>query len=183
SPQEENQCKVEPVKWNGRQGGGWLLRDAKGQPLRRFVNTRYTGTPDDKSKMDIWSYYQNGVEVYREWATKNGDPPDQVRRMNAGGMKWGVDENKDGKIDGWKMISAEEASQELLMAVATRDPARFQALLVSDTEMKMAELPAAEANRLRQARAGASAKFQAAITKVGALDPKAAQSLHLETAA
>src|SRR5262245_13917416 len=88
SPQEENQCKVEPVKWNGRQGGGWLLRDAKGQPLRRFVNTRYTGTPDDKSKMDIWSYYQNGVEVYREWATKNGDPPDQFRRMNAGGMKW-----------------------------------------------------------------------------------------------
>ncbi|HZT80789.1 MAG TPA: thioredoxin-like domain-containing protein [Gemmataceae bacterium] len=181
TPQEVSLCKVEPVKW-GRQGGGWLLRDPQGKPLRRFYNTRYTGSSDDKSKMDIWCYYQDGVEVYREWASRNGGPADQFRWMNAGGMKWGVDENGDGKIDHWKMISLEEVGQELLQAVLTRDSARFQALLVSDAELKAMDLPAAEANRARQLRAGATAKFQAACSKLGGTDPKAVQWLHVEIA-
>src|SRR5262249_47181010 len=145
--QEEAQCKVEAAKW-GNSGSGWMLKDSQGRPLRRFYNTRYTD-PKDGTRMDVWSYYKDGVEVYREWASKNGDAPDQFRWLNAGGMKWGVDHNKDGKIDSWKMISAEEVSQELLQAVAARDYARLEALLISEAEIKMLDLPAAEAKRIR----------------------------------
>jgi hypothetical protein len=177
--QEESSCKVEQVKW-GRSGSGWLLRDAKGRPLRRFYNTRFTDV-NDGTKMDVWCYFKDGVEVYREWASKNGAPPDQFRWMNAGGMKWGVDENHDGKIDSWKMISPEEVSQEVLQAIATHDAARFQALLISEAELKALELPAAEITRIQAARAGAAAKFQATLAKLTSLDAKT-RWLHLEAA-
>ncbi|HXG11361.1 MAG TPA: thioredoxin-like domain-containing protein [Gemmataceae bacterium] len=171
SPQEESLCKVEPVKW-GRQGAGWLLRDPQGRPLRRFYNTRYTGTADDKSKIDVWSYYKDGVEVYREWATKNGDPPDQYRWFNSGGMKWGVDENKDGKIDSWKMISPEEVSQEILQALIKKDFSRLQALMLTEAEMKALELPAAEVTRIRGLQKQAAAKFQNTLMKLSNLSEK-----------
>ncbi|HMF11336.1 MAG TPA: thioredoxin-like domain-containing protein [Gemmataceae bacterium] len=178
--QEEAQCKVEAAKW-GNSGSGWMLKDSQGRPLRRFYNTRYTD-PKDGTRMDVWSYYKDGVEVYREWASKNGDAPDQFRWLNAGGMKWGVDHNKDGKIDSWKMISAEEVSQELLQAVAARDYARLEALLISEAEIKMLDLPAAEAKRIRETRAQTATKFQAVCAKLTSIDAKT-HWMHLETAA
>lgn len=177
--QEEGQCKVEANKW-GRTGSGWLLRDPQGRPLRRFYNTRFT-SPGDGSHIDYWCYYKDGVEVYREWASKNGARPDNFRWMNGGGTKWGVDENKDGKIDVWKMISPEEVSQEVLKAVAGADFARLQALMITDAEIKALELPAAEATRIRGLHNGAATKFQATLKKVS-LDSKV-NWLHLETAA
>jgi thiol-disulfide isomerase/thioredoxin len=178
--QEQEQCKVEAAKW-GNSGGGWALKDPQGRMLRRFYNTRYT-SPKDGTRMDVWSYYKDGVEVYREWAIKNGEGPDQFRWLNSGGMKWGVDLNKDGKIDSWKMISPEEVSQELLQAVATRDAARFEALLIAEAEIKLLDLPAAEAKRIRDARAQTATKFQAVCAKLTSLDAKT-HWLHLETAA
>ena len=176
--EEERSCRVEQVQGK-RQGSGWLLRDPQGRTLRRFYNSRFTSDKDG-TRMDMWSYYKDGVEVYREWSTKNGERPDQYRWFNAGGMKWGVDDNRDGKIDSWKMISPEEVSQELLQAVVTKDNHRLQALLSSDAEIKMLELPSAEVARTRAARSGAPAKFQATVTKLGSLDAKT-HWLHLET--
>jgi hypothetical protein len=177
---EERLCKVEQIQ-NKRMGSGWVLRDPQGKILRRFFNSRFTSDKDG-TRMDLWSYYKDGVEVYREWSTKNGERPDQYRWFNAGGMKWGVDENRDGKIDAWKMISPEEVSQEVLQAVVTHDNHRIQALLISDAEIKMLELPSAEASRIRGLRSGAAAKFQAALSKIGSLDAKT-HWLHLETSA
>jgi hypothetical protein len=177
---EEEQCKVEAASW-GNSGSGWVLKDPQGRLLRRFYNTRYT-KPNDGTHMDVWSYYKDGVEVYREWSSKNGDPADQFRWMNSGGMKWGVAYNKESKIDAWKMISPEEVSQELLQAVIMRDAARFEALLISEAEIKMLDLPAAEAKRIRDTRAGTVAKFQSVTAKVTGLDPKT-HWLHLETSA
>ena len=51
-------------------------------------------------------------------------------------MKWGVDEAKAGHITHWKAISPEEVSQEILQALASKDFARFQALMISEAEMK-----------------------------------------------
>ena len=96
--QEVASCKVELVT-GPNNGSGWLLRDAKGRILRRFFDTNGDRRPD------VWSYYLDGVEVYREIDTTFTGQPDQYRWLNAGGMKWGVDVNKDGKIDTWKMIS------------------------------------------------------------------------------
>jgi hypothetical protein len=132
--------------------------------------------------MDVWSYFKDGVEVYREWSSKNGEVADQFRWINAGGMKWGISYNKESRIDSWKMISPEEVSQELLQAVINRDAARMEALLISEAEIKMLDLPPTETKRIRETRAATMAKFQSVTAKLTALDAKT-HWLHLETSA
>jgi hypothetical protein len=162
--QEQEACKVELVSGNRAGTSGWLLRDGKGLPLRRFFDANGTG------KVDTYAYYLEGVEVYREIAV-NGKI-EQYRWVNAGGMKWGVDTDHDGKIDYWKMISAEEVTQEILQAVMNKDFQRLQALWITDADMKVLDLPAAESARLRSLRDQAEAKFQATLAKLPNLGPQ-----------
>lgn len=157
---ELDTCKVELVTGTKPGSNGWLLRDAKGQPVRRYFDSN-----GDK-KVDMWSYYQDGYEVYRESDSNYNEKVDQYRWLNSGGCKWGVDVNEDGKIDGWKVISAEECSQEVLQALITRDHARLQALFITEAEIKALELPTAEANRLRALQQKAAARFQASASKL-----------------
>jgi hypothetical protein len=157
--QEKENCKVELV--NGTRGSSaWLLRDPQGRILRRFFDSN-----GDK-KIDIWSYYLDGVEVYREIDSTFTGVVDQYRWLNSGGMKWGLDTNKDGKIDTWKIISAEEVSQEILQALITKDFERLQALWITDAEVKGLELTGAEADRIRDLRGQAQTKFLTAIAKL-----------------
>src|ERR1700731_3921213 len=88
--QEQESCKVELIS-GARNGNGWLLRDPRGQPLRRFFDTN-----GDK-RIDVWSYYQDGVEVYREIDSDLNGRVDQYRWLNTGGMKWGVNTREDDK--------------------------------------------------------------------------------------
>jgi hypothetical protein len=169
-------CTVEPIKQQDKVIG-WALKDEDGTLLRKFIDT------NDDNHIDVWTYCKDGVEVYTEIDTEFTGKPNQFRWLNAGGMKWGIDDNKDGRIDTWKTISPEEASQELLAALAKNDVARFQALLITDAEIKALGLPADMANRIREQLKGAADKFQETITKLGPnLGPKTAW-LHLETAA
>jgi hypothetical protein len=158
-------CKVEKV--TGRKGSGWILKDADGKTLRLFFDTN----ADDK--VDVWSYYKDGVEVYREIDSTFSGRPDQYRWLNAGGTKWGIDEAKDFRIKYWKVISVEEVSQEILAALAARDFARFQALLITETEVKALELPAAEAARILAAQKDAKTKFDDAAARLTTLTPRA----------
>src|SRR5262249_30555005 len=157
--QEQSGCTVKLVKGPGK-ASGWMLLDPKGQPLRRFFDTNGDG------KIDVWSYFRDGVEVYREIDTNFNGKPDQYRWLNSGGSRWGVEENKgrpEYHIDTWKAITPEEVSQEVLQAIITKDYARLARLLISDADIKALELPAAEASRLAELRKGAQAKFQAAV--------------------
>jgi hypothetical protein len=161
--QEQEACKVELVSGTRPGTSGWLLRDPRGLPLRRFFDSNGDG------KVDMWSYYLDGVEVYREISSNFDGKVDQYRWLNAGGMKWGVDTDQDGKIDYWKMISAEEVSQEILQAIITRDFARLQALWISDADMKALEMPASEISRLQGLREQAASKFQLTLSKLSGL--------------
>jgi thiol-disulfide isomerase/thioredoxin len=165
SAQDQEGCKVELVSGTRPNTSGWLLRDPKGLPLRRFFDSNGDG------KVDIWSYFLDGVEVYREISSNFDGKADQFRWLNAGGMKWGVDSDQDGKIDYWKMISAEEVSQEILQAVVTHDFARLQALWITDADMKTLDMPAAEIARLNGLRDQAASKFQSTVAKLGTLGP------------
>src|SRR5581483_933447 len=118
-------------------GSGWVLKDESDNLLRKFFDS------NDDGRVDVWSYYKDGAEVYSEIDTTYTGKPDQYRWLNAGGMKWGVDETKEGRIKYWKAISPEEVSQELLQALIAHDQARFQALVVSETEIKALGLAAA----------------------------------------
>jgi hypothetical protein len=176
APQEVASCKVEAVKGQEK-GAGWMLRDPRGQPLRRFYDSRYDGR--SRTSIDTWSYYHDGVETYRE--QEEGEQM-HYRWLNAGGMKWGIDLNKDGRIDTWRAISAEEVSQEIVRAVVRKDFARLQALLITDAEISALGLPEAHAKRISTLRAGAEAKFRATVAKLANLNDKT-HWVHLETGA
>jgi peroxiredoxin len=176
---EVEACKVEAVKGQAK-GAGWLLRDAQGRPLRRFFDSNYDGK--EKTGIDVWSYYQDGIETYREQLV-NAAPGPQMhyRWLNQGGSKWGIDLDRDGKIDTWKVISPEEVSQEVVQAVVKNDFARLQALMLTEAELKSLDLPAEMVKRARDGRAGAAAKFKETVNKL-ALTEKS-HWLHLETEA
>jgi hypothetical protein len=165
--------KVELVNGPGP-ASGWMLKDGKGLPVRKFVASK-----GPTAKIDVWSYFLDGQEVYREFDTTGSGKPDQFRWFGAGGMRWGVDVNKDLKIDGWKMISAEEASQEVLKAIVTRDVARFQALLISDVELKALEIGQADSDKIRQSVSQATAKFNQTVAALSTLSERT-QWLHLD---
>jgi len=166
TPDEYASCEVKLVPGT-RPGssGGWVLLDAKKQPMRRFFASG--------KKIDTWSYFKDGVEVYREIDSNGNGVPDQYRWLNSAGMKWGFSTQEDGKIDFWRIISSQEVGQEVFSALATADFSRLQALFISEAEMRAMKLPAAEANRIISQLKGAPAKFQATRAKLPQLDDKA----------
>jgi hypothetical protein len=170
---EQAGCKVELVKEGA--GSGYVLKDGAGKVLRRYFSS-------NGRSVDSWSYYKDGAEVYREVDTTGSGKPDQYRWLNAGGSKWGVDSNKDGTIDSWKVISPEEVSQEALRALATNDLGRLRALLITDEDVKALGLSAEQADAIKERRKGVKEKFEATVKKLTKLTEKAAW-LHLETAA
>src|SRR5262245_52195032 len=170
---EAGMCKVEVVK-GPNNTSAWVLKDPQGRLIRRFADTKGDG------KVDTYSFYLDGQEVYREIDTNGNRVADQFRWFGPQGMRWGVDLNEDGKIDAWQQISAEEVSQEILRAVINHDAARMQALALRDEEIKALQLPAAEATKLRDAVAQIPARFQASLAKFGTVSDKA-RWLHLET--
>jgi len=78
TPAEKDNCKVELLESAKQGGSGWLLRDPRGLPLRRFYNTKFVKAGDN-THIDVWSYYQDGVEVYREWARQERPGADHFR--------------------------------------------------------------------------------------------------------
>src|SRR5262249_56022990 len=72
-----------------------------------------------------------GVGAYRGVSPPAPGEPFQFRWLGPNGGKWGIDRDRDGRIDEWGVISPEELSQELLQAVITRDAKRLESLLVT----------------------------------------------------
>lgn len=152
-PKEVAECKLEVIKLAGG-GSGYSLSDGQGRPLRKFVDS------DGDGKVDTWSYFQDGVESYREQIVGKGF---SFRWMGPGGMKWGmgtIDAAGKARIESWKMISADEAAKEAFQALATGDFDRMKALMITPQEMQALGLPQAEMQRLMGLQAGFVAKFQ-----------------------
>ncbi len=121
-------CSVEDLAIKG--WSGWEVIAPDGSILRRFADTNR-----DK-KIDLWSYFKFGVEVYRDVDANFNGKADQYRWLSTGGTRWGLDDDEDGKIDRWKQISAEEVTAELVAALRDADPVRFSRLLISDRELE-----------------------------------------------
>jgi len=100
-----------------------VVRGPRGDVLRSFADTNGDRT------VDRWSYFKDGVEVYRDIDSDFDSKPDQYRWVNAGGSRWGADTDGDEALDAWKTLSAEEATAEIVAALAERDPAAFGRLL------------------------------------------------------
>ncbi|MFK8113009.1 MAG: redoxin domain-containing protein [Rubripirellula sp.] len=121
-------CSVRDVTVKG--WTGWEVVAPDGSLLRRFADTN-----GDK-KIDLWSYFNHGVEVYRDIDEDFNGKADQYRWLSTNGTRWGLDEDEDGSIDGWKQISAEEVSSEVVAALRDQDAERFAPLLIGQKDLK-----------------------------------------------
>jgi len=144
-------CTVE-----GRSGdgvAGWIVRNGAGQLLRRFLDT------NGDSKLDLWCYYKTGIEVYRDIDVDFNGKADQYRWLGTSGTRWGLDKDQDGRIDSWRMISAEEVTSEVVAALSTADAARFQRLLPTASELEALGLGDVQKREIAKKVADAARRF------------------------
>jgi thiol-disulfide isomerase/thioredoxin len=137
-------CKVELVyDATKKHAVGYALRDGQGKLLRRFFDSNASG------KMNQWSYYQDGFEVYRE-SDLNGDgSPDEARWLNTAGTRTAA--IAGGKIKSWKRISAEEASKVFVQGLVSGDLNLIETVLAKPEELEALGVPKAELERVAQA--------------------------------
>jgi thiol-disulfide isomerase/thioredoxin len=144
---------------------GWVVRGPSGQILREFVDT------NGDNVVDRWSYFKDGIEVYRDIDENFNGKADQHRWLNTAGMRWGLDPNEDGKIDSWKIISPEEVTAEVVLAIRDKDAARFNRVLITPAEIKSLGLGAAKTKDLNEKVAGAATKFNELVHSQHSMTP------------
>ncbi len=165
TPDEIGQLKVSAQKTAG--AVGWVVEDARGAVLRRFLDTNGDG------RIDQWCYFKDGLEVYRDIDTNFDGKVDQCRWFNTAGTRWGIDRDQDGIIDVWKAISAEEVTQELVAALAQQDSDRFARLLLTREELQTSGLGETKAAEIAAKLNAAMEKFRAVAGKQKAVGREA----------
>jgi TolA-binding protein len=134
---------------------GYVLADSTNRVIRVLLDS------NKDRKLDYFSYYKDGVEVYREVDTDYDTEPNEYRWMGSAGTRWGIDRNQDGEIDQWKVISAEEVAYEVFMAIKNRDDSRYMRLLMTNEEFRSlgltGDIAKDAAARLDKARKGFAA--------------------------
>ena len=144
SDEQSAACTISVKRDNGL--AGWLVESPAGVPLRWFVDT------NSDNALDRWSYYKDGLEVYRDIDTDFNRQVDQCRWFHSAGTRWGVDPDEDGVIDRWKSISAEELSEEVVDALAKRDATILRPLVLSSSDIASLKLGSALRDRLLKGR-------------------------------
>lgn len=127
---EAKQCTIKQEKEGG--SSALVVRGPSGEVLRAFADT------DGNRVVDRWSYYKDGLEVYREIDADKDTKPEEYRWLGAAGSRWGLDTNADGQIDSWKVLSAEESTAEIVAALRDRDAAVFARLLPGKEDLQAA---------------------------------------------
>ena len=136
-----------------------MVEGPDGRVLRKFVDT------NGDNVVDQWSYYKDGLEVYRDIDSTFKGKADQYRWFNTGGTRWGVDKGETGKIDSWKMISAEEVTAEVVAALAKQDVQRFARLLLTPDELRSLGLGKAKTDALAAKIDKAEDEFKALLAR------------------
>ena len=152
TPERIKGCTIQVEKKKGITA--WVVRDSSGKLLRSFADS------NNDNVVDTWSYYQNGLMVYRDIDSNFNNKADQYRWFQVAGGRWGQDSNEDGKIDRWRMISAEEVAEEVVAALSSQDAGRFSRLLISGRELGKLGLTKPSAQRLAGRLKVATGVFQ-----------------------
>ncbi|NQU24693.1 MAG: redoxin family protein [Candidatus Nealsonbacteria bacterium] len=161
---EIEKCKMTARKSNGRVG--WVVEDPDGLILRRFVDSNGDNT------VDRWSYFKDGLEVYRDVDTDFNRKADQCCWFHTGGSRRGIDRDEDGTIDRWETISAEEVSAELIAALANRDADRFARLVLTTEELPLLGLGKEKADAVAAKIDGLAEKFRTLAAKQTVVKPQ-----------
>jgi TolA-binding protein/peroxiredoxin len=165
-PEELAKCRLVQEK------NSYVIYGPANEPLRRVTDSNGDGPPD------MFRYYRLGLEVYRE-VDSNGDykarkntRPDQFRWMNWGGTRWGVDADEDGRIDTWKVISAQEAARVAVEALIAGDLKALSTVMLNDADIQALKVPAAMAKQLQDAAADLPKKAQASVANAKVLNTR-----------
>ena len=134
---------------------GYLVNGPGGQPLRKVLDENRDGN------VNLFIFYNNGVEVYREWDDRKDrkSPGGQAlvevnnfRWVNFGGTAWGVDAdgrafdanggaNSDPRkkffsVDQWKRLAPAEAGRIAAEALIENSPAKLATVLVNQGDLR-----------------------------------------------
>jgi peroxiredoxin len=157
-------CRIEVREWpagsNGVKPKGVIVTDSSGRKLRQFVDLKGGTNPT------LFSYFQDGVESYREIDSNSNGKPDSFRWLGVNGGKQGIDRDENGTIDQWVSISAQEVAQELFQAILNKDEERLKALLLTEDDLKALQLPQAEEAQLRKKMGQAASKLSKVHTEL-----------------
>lgn len=153
SAEQAKSCSIKMEKEGGV--NAWVVRGPRGEVLRSFADT------NGDRVVDRWSYYKDGSEVYRDIDSNHNAKADQARWLNAGGSRWGSDNDENGTLDAWKSISAEEATAEIVEALRSRDAAVLERLLPTKAELEATGFVEPRLSELAGRVAAASKNFPA----------------------
>ena len=149
-------CRVELERTNG--AAGYVVYGPAGQILRKITDINGDGTPD------LYRYYRMGLEVYRDIDTNKNAKANESRWMNCGGTRWGVDQDEDGRIDSWKVLSAQEAARIAVEAMIRGDMRSLSSVMVSSEDIRALQINASVGKQLADASADLTSKVRAALT-------------------
>lgn len=144
----------------------WVVRNRQNEILRRFADT------NGDNVVDQWCYYLGGLEVYRDIDANFNGKADQYRWFHTGGTRWGVDKNEDGRIDAWRVISAHEVGEQVIIALKTRDAARFALLLATPAELNEAGFSKTRTDQIAESIAAAPAGFSKLSSEQKSITPQ-----------
>jgi peroxiredoxin len=162
--EEAAQCTIRPEKENN--ATAWIVRNRQGEILRRFADTNRDNI------VDLWCYYLNGLEVYRDVDANFNGKADQYRWFHTAGTRWGMDKDEDGRVDSWRVISSHEVAEQVVFALQNRDQARFELLLVTPGELSEAGFGKQRADRIAETLKSAPANFSKLIAEQKAVTPQ-----------
>lgn len=163
-PEDVPRCKIAVKKIDGH--AGWIVESPEGVLLRKFLDS------NGDNVVDQWSFYKDGVEVYRDIATKPTGKKDEFRWLNTAGTRWGIDTVGNGKLTAWKAISAEEVTAEIVAAVANRDNERFARVLLTPEELQSLGLGKAKSEAVSAKVVKAMADFRTLANQQKTVTPE-----------
>ncbi len=92
--------------------------------------------------------------------------------MNIAGTRWGIDQNEDGKIDQWKIISAEEVTREAVQAMATGDAYRLSLVVINKDDIAALGIHSEFANKILVNLANLPATMKAKLAQSKSINEK-----------
>lgn len=141
----------------------WVVRGPDGLTLREFADS------NGDNVVDRWSYFRDGIEVYRDVDSDFDGKADRFCWLQTGGSRVGVDTNKDGKLDEWQRLSPEEAAEEAVLALRSGDADRFARLTLTASDVEALAVSDDVAERLKERMQAAGGNF-AKLAKSGKVD-------------
>ncbi len=144
SDDEKPNCKVKAFKEPGYQGVALYKPD--GTTLLRVwcAQIKASAGKETKATVEQIRFYKDGQEVYRDVLGK------EARWLNLGGSKRGAFGADKKTIAKWLAISPEEATKEIVAALASADFARYQRVALSENDLASLKLSGAVADEIQK---------------------------------